>query len=150
MSNAAHMHPDDWRGIAEDKIQEAMDEGKFDNLKGAGKPFDWGDENPYEDPGMRPAYDLLKANGFSLPWIEEGKDIDAEIDRITGYLINARRNYNDMQLAPEWWKERVEKFREKAEAVNSRIRSLNIIVPQAAFQRRLFDYEDIITQLEND
>ena len=48
-----HMHPDDWRSISEDKIEKAMEEGKFDNLKGAGKPFEWDDENPYEDPGMR-------------------------------------------------------------------------------------------------
>ena len=67
--------------IADRKIREAMAEGAFDNLAGAGKPLDL-TENPFEDPSDRMANRLLKNNGFSPDWIEEAKEIEAESARL--------------------------------------------------------------------
>jgi hypothetical protein len=63
---------DEWHFIAERKIREALEEGAFDHLEGAGKPLDLS-ENPFEDPSDRMAYRLLKNNGFAPAWIEEAK-----------------------------------------------------------------------------
>jgi hypothetical protein len=69
---------DEWRFIADRKIREAMQEGAFDHLEGAGKPLDL-NENPFEDPDLRMAHRLLRNNGFAPAWIEESRDIEAEI-----------------------------------------------------------------------
>lgn len=65
--------------IAERKIREAMEEGAFDCLEGAGKPLPF-DDNPFEDQATRMAHRLLKNNGFSPAWIEESKEIEHEAD----------------------------------------------------------------------
>jgi hypothetical protein len=69
---------DEWHFIADRKIQEAMEEGAFEHLDGAGKPLDL-NENPFEDPALRMAHRILRNNGFAPAWIEEGLEVDAEI-----------------------------------------------------------------------
>ena len=82
---------DEWHFIADRKIREAMDEGAFEHLEGAGRPLDL-TENPFEDPSLRMAHRLLKNNGFAPAWIEEGKEIEREIQlkRMAAAEINKR------------------------------------------------------------
>ena len=61
--------------LVDEKIQKGFQEGAFDNLPGKGEPLKLDDENPYEDPSMRMGYRLLRNNGFTLPWIQEQKEI---------------------------------------------------------------------------
>jgi hypothetical protein len=49
--------------VAERKIQEAMDEGLFDNLPGMGRPLEL-DDLSHLPPDMRMAYTILKSGGF--------------------------------------------------------------------------------------
>jgi len=72
---------DEWHFIADRKIREAMPEGAFDRLNGAGEPLDL-NGNPFEDPAQRMAHRLLRNHGFAPAWIEEGREIDAEIRRL--------------------------------------------------------------------
>ena len=44
-------NPDWMAGIAERKIQDAIEDGLFDNLPGRGQPLDLS-VNPFEPPGM--------------------------------------------------------------------------------------------------
>ena len=74
---------DEWRFIADRKIREAMEEGAFDHLDGAGRPLDLR-EDPFEDPSLRMAHRLLRNNGFAPAWIEEAKEIEAEIQYLKG------------------------------------------------------------------
>jgi hypothetical protein len=69
---------DEWHFIADRKIREAMEEGAFEHLDGAGEPLDL-NENPFEDPALRMAHRILRNNGFAPAWIEEGREIDADI-----------------------------------------------------------------------
>jgi hypothetical protein len=69
---------DEWHGIAERKIREAMEEGAFDKLEGKGRPLDLS-ENPFEDPSLRMAHRLLRNNGFAPPWVEERKELERDI-----------------------------------------------------------------------
>ena len=71
---------DIWRTIAERKIQEAIEAGEFRNLDGRGAPLAL-DDDPFADPSLRMAHRLLKNNGFAPAWIEEGREIDADLDR---------------------------------------------------------------------
>ena len=67
----------DWiAGIAERKIQDAIDEGLFDNLPGRGQPLDLS-ENPFEPPGMRAVNRLLRQNKVLPPWLLLEQEIEA-------------------------------------------------------------------------
>ena len=67
----------DWiAGIAERKIQDAIDEGLFDNLPGRGQPLDLS-ENPFEPPGLRAVNRLLRQNKVLPPWLILEQEIEA-------------------------------------------------------------------------
>src|SRR5579871_4708077 len=63
--------------IAEQKIQEAIEEGKFDNLPGKGKPLVF-DDDPATPMHLRLANKVLKNAGVLPDWIQVQKDIVAE------------------------------------------------------------------------
>jgi hypothetical protein len=106
---------DEWRFIAERKIREAMEEGAFQHLEGTGKPLDL-QENPFEDPSLRMAHRLLKNNGFAPAWIEDGKEIAQDVER----LRVERADISD----GEW--------RRRVEALNNRILNYNLKAPEGA------------------
>ena len=110
---------DVWQLVAERKIREAMEEGAFDHLEGAGKPLDLS-ENPFEDPSERLAYRLLKNNGFAPAWIEEAREIEAESRRLRAPDPDSKGD-----------------FQTRVAALNRRILSFNLKVP-ATRQKRLF------------
>lgn len=65
----------------EEKIRKAMDEGEFDNLKGAGKPLNFdGYFNTPED--IRLGYTLLKNNDFVPEEVELLKEIGALREKV--------------------------------------------------------------------
>ncbi len=68
--------PDWTAGIAERKIQDAIEEGLFDNLPGRGKPLDLS-VNPFEPPGMGAINRMLQHNKVLPPWLLLEKEIEA-------------------------------------------------------------------------
>jgi hypothetical protein len=112
--------------IAEEKIRQALEAGEFRNLRGAGKPLRL-DDNPYEPEGWGVAFTLLKNNGYTLPWIEESKEIDHELAAAHRGLADAGPIDPDARAA----------FASRVEALNRRILGYNLRVPSPAFQRRL-------------
>jgi hypothetical protein len=112
---------DEWHFIADRKIVEAMAEGAFEHLDGVGEPLDLS-ENPFEDPAQRMAHRLLRNNGFAPAWIEEGREIDAEIRRLKG---NVHR-FDDAEL------------RNRVDLLNRRIAAYNLKVPVASAQKLPF------------
>lgn len=108
---------DVFRLIADRKIQEAMDEGAFDQLSGTGLPLDLG-EDPFEDPALRMAHRLLRNNGFAPGWIEVGKEIDAAVSSL-------RRDQAEGRISPE-------ALGREVAALNHRILSFNLQAPAAA------------------
>ena len=124
-------------------IKQAMDDGKFDNLSGTGKPFPK-DENPYEDPADWAAHRVLKASGFSLPWIEERKDIEQCIVMARASLIRSWLYHRDNPQGPynnERWKQAEETFREKMTEANKLIQSYNLKTPAAELHLFAVDIE---------
>jgi hypothetical protein len=88
---------DVWSLIAERKIQEAMEEGAFERLDGAGLPI-VEDINPFEDPSQRMAHRLMKNAGITPEWIAEGRELDREIDRLRGEPEGGERRQRVAQL----------------------------------------------------
>ncbi len=64
------------RDIVEQRIQEAREEGKFDNLKGAGKPLRLDEDVWAGEKAM--AYHLLKSNDVAPQELERGHEIDQQ------------------------------------------------------------------------
>ena len=63
-----------FRRIAEGRIREAMEQGMFENLPGAGKPLDL--EEYFNTPEeMRVAYSILKNANCAPPEVELMKDV---------------------------------------------------------------------------
>lgn len=122
---------DEWENIAERKIREAMEEGAFDNLTGKGRPLNL-EEDPFEDPSLRMAHRLLRNNGFAPAWVEEGKDLEREIDL-------ARK-----ELAA---KGSLDLFRERIAGINRRILVRNLKTPSAVFHMKPVDAEAEIRRL---
>jgi hypothetical protein len=146
-----HTHDDDADPI-DKAIREAMDGGKFDNLAGMGKPFPKEDENPWEDPASWAAHRMLKAAGFSLPWIEERKDIEEQIDTARISLIRARRYYRDEPPGPlndEHWAAAISTFRERGIDINKHIRTYNLKVPLVNLHMLVIDVEAEIGQVQD-
>jgi hypothetical protein len=112
---------DEWHFIADRKIQEAMEDGAFEHLDGAGEPLDL-NENPFEDPAQRMAHRLLRNNGFAPAWIEEGREIEAEIR-----LLKATFDRLDAM-----------ERRRQVDVLNRRIAAYNLKTPVASAQKLSF------------
>ena len=125
-----------------------MEEGKFDNLPGKGKPLRLGETNPHANPEWEVAFGIIKEAGFSLPWIEAIRDIEKELDEARHNLRLAWEEYNyGVKVAgttryaePEWERAR-QAFREKLIELNKRIRDYNLDVPNTRFQRPVLNFE---------
>jgi DnaJ homolog subfamily C member 28 len=132
---------------AEEQIRRAIEEGKFDNLPGKGKPLHL-EENPFEDPEWRLANHALKSSGFSLPWIEKRGEIEALIDLARTSLKRSddRRQQALKEGMPASsvmaeWNKAMEKFREQAAEINRLILSYNLEVPALQLQMQKLSIE---------
>jgi hypothetical protein len=65
----------DFTRIAERKIQEAIEEGKFDNLPGKGKPLNL-DDDPFTPPHLRLANRILKNAGVLPDWMQVEQEME--------------------------------------------------------------------------
>jgi hypothetical protein len=118
---------DPFRLIADRKIQEAMDEGAFENLSGGGQPLPL-DDDPFEDPSLRMAHRLLRNNGFAPAWIEDGKDIEAAIARLRADRARGRISAAE--------------FSREAVALNRRILDFNLRAPSMSVHKRPLDPDE--------
>jgi hypothetical protein len=136
----------------EDLIKKAVEEGKFKDLPGQGKPLNL-DENPFEDPGWRLANKILKDNGFSPAWIETRKEIDAEV---AGARRAAQLAWQEYQTAggssariddQTRWKTAHHLFVQRIQAVNKLIFQYNIQAPSIQVQMRSLDADEELTKI---
>jgi DnaJ family protein C protein 28 len=132
---------------AEEQIRRAIEEGKFDDLPGKGKPLNL-EQNPFEDPEWRLANHVLKSSGYSLPWIEKRGEIEALIDSARAALKRSQEWRQQASKAglpassvTAEWNKAVEKFREQAAEINRLILSYNLEVPAAQLQLQQLSIE---------
>ncbi len=137
----------------EDQIQKAIQEGKFDDLSGRGKPLRL-DDNPFADPEWRLANHLLKSSGYSLPWIEKRQEI---INSLQAAREDLSRAWEWRQSAPQAsrpstqveaeWQRAINAFKDKLEALNQAILNYNLEAPSDRFQLSLINAEREIAAL---
>lgn len=126
--------------IAEDKIRSAIESGEWDHLPGKGKPLQW-KENPYEPPEWRMAFSLLRNQGFSLPWMEERKEIEQEIEALRARAAQACAS-GDSSAIKVWLEQQIH-------SLNRRIFRYNLEVPSVHFQLMPLNVEKELNRPEN-
>jgi len=135
--------------LAEKRLREAIENGEFDDLPGKGEPIDLR-ENPFEDPDLRTVHRLLRNAGFAPAWIEERKDIDAELAAAQTKLTRAWAMFGPGGKAPSEaeWERSVKEFREQVLELQQRIRIYNLKAPAAVFHRKQIDVEKVVESIK--
>jgi DnaJ family protein C protein 28 len=124
--------PGQWDSTMDEIIEEAMRRGDFNDLPGRGKPLKVL-KNPYA-PGTELAYQLLKDNNYTLPWIVARNKALADIEafrlelgvvwrRYTGEFQTTHSETVRMALAAGW--------RDQLEACQEQIQEINALVADA-------------------
>jgi DnaJ family protein C protein 28 len=137
----------------EELLRKAIEEGKFDNLPGKGKPLNLEQSNPHAS-DWELAYHILKEGGYTLPWIESLQEIEKDLETARKELKRAWK-WHVIYLSAEVpeekiigeWKRAQEAFTNKLDDLNNRIRQCNLQVPYARFQRPLLDSEQEIDKV---
>lgn len=146
--------------IADRKIRDAQDEGKFDDLPGRGQPLHL-EFDPRVPPEQRAAYRLMKDAQLLPDWIQLDKEIRQRHERWTARLDEFARSFaqeaerqgeKNARTRPEMLDRRRDYFlREAAEGLrdlNRMIDRLNLIVPTATKQRVRLNLAEWMRELE--
>lgn len=138
-----------FESLTEKKLREAIESGEFDDLPGKGEPIDLR-ENPFEDPDLRTVHRLLRNAGFAPAWIEERKDIDAELATAQTKLTRAWALFGSGGKATSEaeWERSVKDFREQVVELQQRIRTYNLKAPATVFHRKHIDVEKILDAIK--
>jgi hypothetical protein len=75
----------------ERQIVRAIEEGKFADLAGAGKPLNL-DQNAFEDPTRRMAFHVMKLGAVVPDWVQLGNEIESAGDAIQVDIERHERN----------------------------------------------------------
>ena len=135
---AAKRTPQDWDTLVNQRIEEAMRNGAFDNLRNKGKPLDTSPD-PHVPPDMQMANSLLKNNDLSPAWIGDRGATLAAIERfreklrtIAADFVQARAEAATPQRGQqldEMWQAYVESWRAEVVELNKRILTQNLKQP---------------------
>jgi DnaJ family protein C protein 28 len=133
----------------ENRIQEAMQSGAFDDLRGKGKPLDL-NSNPYLEPGQELAFGLLKNQGFAPEWIERDKEIRRELADARDELRTAWRHRQANPAHESVWQVAVARFEVQLNKLNRKISDFNLIVPIVSKQRARLRLADELRRLQEE
>ncbi len=115
----------------EDQIQKAQQEGKFDNLRGRGKPLTHLDTDAFEQ--------LVKEQGFRPHFVELDHEIQTKteiarqaIRRTYEWVMQARSSGSvDRRYAQDEWHKALHTFEQRLAEINRLIRTFNLELPEA-------------------
>ena len=137
----------------EEQIRRAMEEGQFSDLPGKGKPLRL-EQNALEDPEWSLAYKILHNSGYTLPWIETRREIEADIVAARQALSlawqwkqTALDNNQPADLIKTEWKRALAIFERNVRDLNEQILSYNLKVPSELLQRPALNLEKEIGRL---
>lgn len=145
-----------WENWVEERIREAQQAGLFDNLPGAGKPLTR-QTNPFAPTDQQLAFDLVQNAGYTLPWIEEGREID---DRIARARRRLQRDYAwyrqardrataaDLLAVEAVWQRRRQAFGDEVAAINRAIDLYNLKAPSVQVHKLRLILADEFARLE--
>ena len=129
--------PGEWSEVMDEIIEEAMRDGAFDDLPGRGKPLKLS-KNPFA-PEEELAYQMLKDNHYTLPWIAERNEVHDMIQRFRAEVGPAWRRYQAeyrvaqgdsvrMSLA-QGWRKQLATWQGQINKLNGLIARANLKLP---------------------
>jgi len=126
-----------YKSVVEEQIQEAMEQGKFDDLPGKGKPLNL-DVNPYAG-DQELAFKMLKDNNFTLPWIADRNRLFEEIAdfrermlyqwQLHGAQVLAMARGGQEGVAQRRWTALIMQWQAGIDRLNKRIQDVNMGIP---------------------
>lgn len=129
----------DWDNLIEEIIQDGVEKGLFDNLKGKGKPLNLS-KNHYEA-GQELAHSILKDNDMPPAWIMERNQILAGQDLLRQEIQRqwewhgARFEAADTAVTRDHltlsWDDACIRWSDQIQALNKRILTYNLKRPSA-------------------
>ncbi|HET7037802.1 MAG TPA: DUF1992 domain-containing protein [Thermomicrobiaceae bacterium] len=133
-----------WDSLIDDKVRTAQQEGQFDNLRGAGRPFRWKDDSNDED---WLGNHLLHNAGVLPEWLQLRKEIAAERPAVrealdTYWLRRAELDPQDHRHAALLARLEAE-YAARAREINRKIDEHNLRCPSLAHEMPRFP-EDLI------
>lgn len=149
-----------WKSLVDQMLDEARQEGKFNNLPGEGEPLKL-DDDPNTPHEMKLANKILKENDLAPEWMMLGKEVDALRERLLenmrrgarayqGALADADRSsapYDNRQRAEATWLRAQEAWRLAAAKLNGELLRYNLKVPPGIPQKTLFNLEQELAQI---
>jgi hypothetical protein len=153
-----HRSPEQWSDLISQRIEEAMREGKFDNLRGRGKPLNPAPE-PHVPPDMQMANSLLKNSDLAPAWISDRAQTLAAIERFRNKLRAAFAEHNDALAAAKTaaaqalierrWQAQLAAWQEEIRTLNRRIELQNFKQPVSFLEIVKLRLEDEIKRLRD-
>lgn len=132
-----------WNDLISHRIDEAMRNGAFDNLRNKGKPLQI-ERNPYVPQEQQMANDLLKNNNLVPHWISERNAMLDTIARFRSqFQAISQRFQTEWQSSTDakfranlsaTWLRQVESWSQEIKDLNRRITSLNLQQPVARLE----------------
>lgn len=128
----------EWNDLISNRIEEAMRNGAFDNLRNKGKPLpNW--RNPYVPADQQMANDLLKNNGLAPQWIGDRSAMLQAIELFRVKLAAIALAYqgewreattpalrNDLR---DRWAAQIMRWQDEVNTFNQRINVINLQQP---------------------
>lgn len=130
----------------EEQIRDAQEAGYFANLPGKGKPLNLS-RNPFAQQEQI-AHDILHNSGYTLPWVEEKRAIERQINKAAQQLRRTWMRYDGSREAAYSWREAKQTYRETIEQINKRIRTFNLKAPNSHFHLLAVDAETSIRKIQ--
>ncbi len=129
-----------WRNLVEQRIQEGIEQGLFENLAGAGKPLNL-DEDAFVPEDMRMAFRLLRSNGLAPLWVQLNKEIRDDIERL--YRFRAHVHATWERSNPIQREHHRKDYIGRIGEINDKILNYNILAPspQVHFVHLILDDE---------
>jgi len=129
--------------IVGQRIEEAMRQGMFDNLRGKGKPLDLR-RNPFVPEDQEVAFHLLENSGFSPSWIADRTAMLRHIEQWRAVLHKLGAHYQALlqtttteqsrQQLQERWDLQLSVWTTELQNLNRRIETLNLTQPIARLE----------------
>ncbi len=119
----------DWQGLVEQRILDGMEQGLFDNLRGAGQPLNLDDDRFVPD-DMKMAFRMLRSTGLTPLWVDMNKEIREDIERMHRFRTHIHGQWERISLIER--DHRRTEYAQRVKDINSKILSYNIIAPSSS------------------
>ncbi|OAI41109.1 hypothetical protein AYO38_04630 [bacterium SCGC AG-212-C10] len=113
-----------WESMVEQKIQEAMDAGAFDNLKGAGEPLPIRYNESMLAGDMWMAFRVMQNGGLLPAWLELAREIERDIEGLQRFADRHARHVASAARDGRWpqWRSAISTARDNYEEAARKVR----------------------------